>query len=549
MTRPILAMIAGWPASAAAIIDRVVCWIIPCVSQGATWRDRVLAVTFAVMVLAICAMLAAPFASATQLTIPVVRDGTGEALTTRVAVWMVDANAQKVNGFTATGLATEYYSGADALTDTVLTLAPTSSISIFGGGPVYYRVQVRSPATTSSYIVELPDGDPVTLADLVQPASVWAQDAALPRLLPDDADDGEFAIWDDDAGAWVASSVAPGGGTGDVEEAPEDGTPYARRDAGWVAVATIEGPTGPQGSQGPQGETGPAGADGADGAPGPQGETGPAGPQGPQGDTGATGPAGPSAVSTDGGNVLSLGTDSLIYYDGGTGGHDPVTLAGALDYLTLSGQQITRAAIDLATDVTGDLPYTSLSGAPTTWAWSAITGTPTTLSGYGITDAEPAGVAAADITDATAAGRTLLTAADAAAQRDALATPWRYPVQIAHTESDLSASTTRTIRMPEDVDLTAVVCDVDTAPTGSALTLEAELDTDDGDDYSTIWSVRPAIATGETATDDTGGTAGTLSTSPTDLSARDWIRLSVHTADAGDTAAGLTCTLIGVSTQ
>ena len=36
--------------------------------------------------------------------------------------------------------------------------------------------------------------------------------------------------------------------------------------------------------------------------------------------------------------------------------HDAVTLAGSLDYITLSGQEITRNAIDLAADVTGTLP-------------------------------------------------------------------------------------------------------------------------------------------------------------------------------------------------
>lgn len=41
--------------------------------------------------------------------------------------------------------------------------------------------------------------------------------------------------------------------------------------------------------------------------------------------------------------------------------HNAVTLAGSLDYLTLSGQQITRNAIDLATDVTGDLPFSNLA--------------------------------------------------------------------------------------------------------------------------------------------------------------------------------------------
>lgn len=40
----------------------------------------------------------------------------------------------------------------------------------------------------------------------------------------------------------------------------------------------------------------------------------------------------------------------------GTGGHDQVTLVGTPDYITISGQQITRGFIDLTSDVTGVLP-------------------------------------------------------------------------------------------------------------------------------------------------------------------------------------------------
>ena len=40
----------------------------------------------------------------------------------------------------------------------------------------------------------------------------------------------------------------------------------------------------------------------------------------------------------------------------GTDNSTNVTLAGSLDYITLSGQEITRNAIDLAADVTGTLP-------------------------------------------------------------------------------------------------------------------------------------------------------------------------------------------------
>jgi hypothetical protein len=42
-----------------------------------------------------------------------------------------------------------------------------------------------------------------------------------------------------------------------------------------------------------------------------------------------------------------------------------ISLSGGYDYLTLVGQQITLGQIDLTTDVTGQLPYASVSGVPT----------------------------------------------------------------------------------------------------------------------------------------------------------------------------------------
>lgn len=52
----------------------------------------------------------------------------------------------------------------------------------------------------------------------------------------------------------------------------------------------------------------------------------------------------------------TLGVDAA-----GTDNSTDVTLAGALDYITISGQVITRNAIDLATDVTGDLPFANIT--------------------------------------------------------------------------------------------------------------------------------------------------------------------------------------------
>ncbi len=59
-------------------------------------------------------------------------------------------------------------------------------------------------------------------------------------------------------------------------------------------------------------------------------------------------------LATDGetaANVVVQGNDSRLVL---------VTLAGTPDYLTISNQQITRALINLATHVTGTLPYTSV---------------------------------------------------------------------------------------------------------------------------------------------------------------------------------------------
>lgn len=66
----------------------------------------------------------------------------------------------------------------------------------------------------------------------------------------------------------------------------------------------------------------------------------------------------------DASRTLTFSANATI---GGTNSGD-VTLAGSLDYLTLSGQQITRNAIDLTTDVTGTLPGSAVGSATTSAA-------------------------------------------------------------------------------------------------------------------------------------------------------------------------------------
>lgn len=77
-------------------------------------------------------------------------------------------------------------------------------------------------------------------------------------------------------------------------------------------INAVAGPTGATGPQGPQGATGAQGPTGVSGATGATGLQGPTGATGPAGTTGATGATGPQAVSTDAGNLLTLGTDSRV---------------------------------------------------------------------------------------------------------------------------------------------------------------------------------------------------------------------------------------------
>lgn len=62
-----------------------------------------------------------------------------------------------------------------------------------------------------------------------------------------------------------------------------------------------------------------------------------------------------SGTIASGGN-LGLDSNNKIVKANVPAEHDAVTLAGTLDYITLSGQELTRNQIDLSSDVTGVLP-------------------------------------------------------------------------------------------------------------------------------------------------------------------------------------------------
>jgi len=544
-------------------------------------------------------LIAGPLAAAT-LTVPAVRDGTGAAVSGRLSVVLVDASGRPVVAANNTGLATA--ASLAALTeDVTLTLAPTTALAAPGGGPVFYRVRIDAGQARLDQTITLPDGA-ADLPDLLPPGSVWARDATLAQILLPSAPAGAAAGWGlilsgtPLAPAW---SAAAGGGGCSTLACLLDG-PAGYGTAGQVATSTG---AGWQWSAAGGAVTSVAGRTGAVTL-----SVADISGLATVATTGAysdlTGrPTLGTAAATASTDYATAAQGALAATAVQPGALATVATTGAYSDLTgrpTLGTAAATASTDYATEAQGALAatavqpgalatvattgaYSDLSGRPTlgtaaalsatptagecaTWSaggaligagsacgtssgavWGSITGTisaQTDLTPAAI-GAEPAGVAAADITDGTAVGRALLTATTAAAQRTALALPLTWPIVLAGPTTDISTSTTRTVRMPEAMSLSSVVCDVAVAPTGSAVTIATE--TDSGSGFASIWSTRPAIATSTTATDASGSTAGTLSTSPTSLPARQPVRLSVHAADTGDTARGLVCTLIGVA--
>ena len=135
-----------------------------------------------------------------------------------------------------------------------------------------------------------------------------------------------------------------------------------------AAIAANPGPTGPQGPAGATGATGPQGPQGTTGNTGPAGAQGAQGIKGDTGDTGAAGAAGPQGIQ---GIQGATGAASTVA--GPTGPQGPAGNNGA-------------------TGAQGPQGIQGATGPAGTTLWSGLTGTPTTLAGYGITDAAAAPV-------------------------------------------------------------------------------------------------------------------------------------------------------------
>lgn len=164
----------------------------------------------------------------------------------------------------------------------------------------------------------------------------------------------------------TVGDLPTGASNGDLYVVLADGNGYVWNGTAWNNVGPIRGP---------KGDTGETGAQGPQGLKGDTGDTGPQGQQGltgPAGATGATGPAGADGVNGNSAYQVAVANGFV-----GTEAQWLASLVGPQGEQGIQGIQ-------------GPKGDTGATGPAGTTSWVGITDKPTTIAGFGITDAEPA---------------------------------------------------------------------------------------------------------------------------------------------------------------
>lgn len=295
-----------------------------------------------------------------DVLIPLVRDGAGAVVPATVSVALVTADGSPVIGFVGPALATEYQSLALEDAPLSLALAPQSAIALPDGEPSYYKITITARHRSEVHVVQVPDGtDPIDLRDLIAAESVPSASITAGLLLPDPADLPDARWLTTSSGAWIDTDAPPGSG---IPDAPSDGTQYARQDGAWEPVVSSGGGDGTWGSI-----------------------TGDLSDQ-----TDLQSALDARALSSSLGTAAS--TDADAYATALQGSHGATAYGwgdhASAGYLTVESDTAALAALSAHEEAADPHPVYRLSADSV--AWSDVSGTPTTIASYGITDAATA---------------------------------------------------------------------------------------------------------------------------------------------------------------
>lgn len=151
----------------------------------------------------------------TQVRIPPLEGGQARV---RLVYWT--NQSLQVIGFEGPEWATAY-ENLDLTAEAVVELTPTADIATNDGSATGYLITATTTGQRGwSCCVQVPDSlTEVELVTLVGAAAIDPDDILASRLLPTGATDGQFAVYDAAAEAWLAASVAPGAGLGAGDDA------------------------------------------------------------------------------------------------------------------------------------------------------------------------------------------------------------------------------------------------------------------------------------------------------------------------------------------